>query len=191
MTSGTVLFTFWITTFLTGKFVFKDGEYTDGKIISVIGAGLIAATSCTFLDSQWFSAVEYIVFTSSQFFLSFNIWAMLKWSNDDSKYADRWLLLIAYMTGVSIGAHLLALLGLPAIAVIFYYKKFKKTTVLGWVAAVACGFFLIGLYMKYIISYTLSYFASMDLFFVNTLNMPFNSGVIFGTLLVVVVITAD
>ena len=96
------------------------------KIISVIGAGLIAATSCTFLDSQWFSAVEYIVFTSSQFFLSFNIWAMLKWSNDDSKYADRWLLLIAYMTGVSIGAHLLALLGLPAIAVIFYYKKIQK-----------------------------------------------------------------
>ena len=188
MTSGTVMFTFWITTSLTGKFVFKDEEYTPGQIISVLGAGLIAATSCTFLDSQWFSAVEYIVFTSSQFFLSFNVWAMLKWYDDDTKYADRWLVLIAYMTGVSIGSHLLALLGLPALAVIFYYKKFKETTIQGWVAAVAIGFFLIGLYMKYIISYTLSYFASMDLFFVNSLGMPFNSGVVFGSLLILVVI---
>ncbi len=188
MTSGTVMFTFWITTSLTGKFVFKDGEYRTGQIISVLGAGLIAAASCTFLDSQWFSAVEYIVFTSSQCFLSFNIWAMLKWYDDDSPRADHWLVLIAYITGVSIGSHLLALLGIPALAVIFYYKKFKNTTVLGWIGAVAIGFFLIGLYMKYIISYTLSYFSSMDLFFVNTLNLPFNSGVVFGSLLILLVI---
>ena len=188
MTSGTVLFTFWITTTLTGKFVFKDGQYTTGQIISVIGAGLIAATACTFLDSQWFSAVEYIVFTSSQFFLSFNIWAILKWYEDDGKYSDRWLLLIAYMTGVSIGAHLLALLGLPAIAVMVYYKKVKNTTILGWIGAVAAGFFLIGLYMKYIISYTLSCCAYMDLFFVNTLGMPFNSGVLVGGIVVAIVL---
>jgi hypothetical protein len=190
MTSGTVLFTFWITTLLTGKYVFKDGEYSTPQIITVLGAGLVAAGACCFLDSQWFSAVEYIVFTSSQCFLSFNIWAMLKWSEDDSKYADFWLVLIAYMTGVSIGAHLLALLGLPALSVIFYYKKFKNTTVWGWIAAVAIGFILIGLYMKYIISYTLSYFASMDLFFVNTLGLPFNSGVVFGSLLVAIVIAS-
>jgi hypothetical protein len=189
MASGTVMFTYWITTNLTSKYVFKDGEeYTTAQIITVIGAGLIAATCCCFLDSQWFSAVEYIVFTSSQCFLSFNIWAILKWYDDKSERADHWLVLIAYMTGVSIGAHLLALLGLPAVAVAIYYKKFKNTTVLGWVAAVAAGFFMIGLYMKYIISYTLSYFSSMDQFFVNTLNMPFNSGVVFGTLLVVAVI---
>ena len=188
MTSGTVLFTFWITTSLTGRFIFKDGEYTTGRIIAVLGSGLIAATSCTFVDSQWFSAVEYIVFTSSQCFLSFNIWAILKWYDDNSERADHWLVLIAYVTGVSIGAHLLALLGLPAIAVTIYYKKFKKATVGGWIAAVAAGFFMIGLYMKYIISYTLSYFASMDQFFVNTLGMPFNSGVLFGTLLIVVVL---
>ncbi len=190
MASGTVMFTFWITTALTGRFIFKDGEYTTTRIINVIGAGLIAAAACTFLDSQWFSAVEYIVFTSSQFFLSFNIWLILKWYSDDSKYADRWLVLLAYITGVSIGSHLLALLGLPAIAVMIYYKKAKTTTIWGWLGAVAAGFFMIGLYMKYIISYTLSYFASMDLFFVNSLGMPFNSGVVFGTLLVAVVIGA-
>ena len=191
MASGTVMFTFWITTALTGRFVFKkDDDYSTANIIGVIGAGLIAAASCTFVDSQWFSAVEFIVFTSSQFFLSLNIWLIMRWYDDDSKYADRWLVLIAYVTGVSIGSHLLALLGLPAIAVMIYYKKFKNTTVWGWLGAVAVGFFMIGLYMKYIISYTLSYFASMDLFFVNTLGMPFNSGVLFGTLLVVVVIAA-
>ena len=77
MAAGTVLFSFWITTNLTGRFVFNDGNYTPGRIISVLGAGVISATSCTFLDSQWFSAVEFIVFTSSQFFLSFNIWLIL------------------------------------------------------------------------------------------------------------------
>ena len=190
MTSGTVMFTYWITTNLTGKFVFRDGEYTTGGIITVLGAGVIAATSCCFLDSQWFSAVEYIVFTSSQCFLSFNIWAILKWYDDDSDRADYWLVLIAYITGVSIGSHLLALLGLPAIAVAIYYKKFKRTTAWGWIAAVSAGFFMIALYMKYIISYTLSYFAYMDLFFVNSLNMPFNSGVVFGTLLVIAVLVS-
>lgn len=190
MASGTVMFTFWITTALTGRYIFKNAEYTTARTIVVIGAGLIAAASCTFLDSQWFSAVEYIVFTSSQFFLAFNIWLILKWYADDSRYADRWLVLLAFITGVSIGSHLLALLGLPAIAVIIYYKKAKKTSVWGWLGAVAAGFFMVGLYMKYIISYTLSYFASMDLFFVNTLGMPFNSGVVFGTLLVAVVIGA-
>jgi len=189
--AGTVMFTFWISTALTGRFVFKSEEdYTTGNMIAVLGAGLIAAASCCFLDSQWFSAVEYIVFTSSQFFLTLNIWLILKWYADDSDDADRWLVLLAYSTGVSIGAHLLALLGLPAISVIIYYKKFKKTTILGWIGAVAVGFFMIGLYMKYIISWTLSYFSSMDLFFVNTLHMPFNSGVLAGTLLVVVVIAA-
>ena len=190
MASGTVMFTFWITSRLTGRYVFKDGNYTTSRIISVIGAGAIAAACCCFLDSQWFSAVEYIVFTSSQCFLSFNIWAIMKWYDDDSKYADYWLVLIAYVTGVSIGAHLLALLGLPAVAVVIYYKKFKDTTILGWIAAVACGFGLIGMYMKYIISYTLSYSANMDRFFVNTLGMPFNSGVIAGGLLVLIVIAA-
>lgn len=190
MASGTVMFTFWITTTLTRWYVMKDGEYTTGRIVTVLGAGLIAATADCFLDSQWFSAVEFIVFTSSQCFLMFNTWAILKWYEDDSKYSDRWLVLIAFMTGVSIGAHLLALLGLPGVAVVIYYKKFKKTTPLGWIAAVILGFGLIMMYMKYIISYTLSYSAQMDLFFVNTLGMGFNSGVLVGGLIVVVVIAS-
>ena len=187
MTAGAVLFTFWTITALARKIVMKDGNYTAARMVTVFGAGLVAATAATFLDSLWFSAVEGEVYATSQFFMSFILWAMMKWDADDSKYADHWLVLIAYMTGVSIGVHLLSLLALPAMAMIFYYKKFK-TTVLGWFAAAAIGFLVLGMYMKYIISYTLSYMAGMDLFFVNTLGLPFNSGVLFGVVLVIVVL---
>ncbi len=186
-TAASVMFTFWTVTALARKFVFKDGNYTTGGIITVIGAGLVAAASCTFLDSLWFSAVEGEVYALSQFFMSFIFWAIMKWEADDSKYADHWLVLISYMTGLSIGVHLLSLLALPAIALVYYYKKFK-TTLTGWMAAAGIGFLILGLYMKFIISFTQSYLAGMDLFFVNTLNLPFNSGVIFGLLLLVAVL---
>ena len=190
MTAGAVLFTFWTTTALARKFVFRDGEYTTARIITVIGAGLIAGTCCTFLDSQWFSAVEGEVYATSQFFQSFIFWAIMKWDADEGPYADHWLVLIAYMTGVSIGVHLLSLLALPAIAIVFYYKKFKNPTIIGWIVSAGLGFLILGMYMKYIISYTLSYLANMDLFFVNTMGLGFNSGVLFGAILIIVVLVS-
>ena len=189
-TAGAVLFTFWTTTALGRKFLVKDGEYTDGKTLAIIGAGLIAATACTFLDSLWFSAVEGEVYALSQFFMSFVVWAIMKWDADDSPYADHWLVLIAYMTGLSIGVHLLSLLALPALAVVYYYKRYKNTTFMGWIAAVAVGFVILGVYMKFIISFTQSYLAGMDLFFVNTLGTGFNSGIVFGILLLVAVLVS-
>ena len=186
-TAGAVLFTFWTVTALARKVVIKDGAYTTGQIITVLGAGLIAAGCCTFLDSLWFSAVEGEVYALSQFFMSFIVWAIMKWDADDSKYADHWLVLVAYMTGLSIGVHLLSLLALPFISMVYYYKRFKST-VTGWLIAVVSGFAILGLYMKFIISFTQSYLAGMDLFFVNSLSLPFNSGVIFGMLLVVAVL---
>ncbi|MCW5907721.1 MAG: DUF2723 domain-containing protein [Chitinophagales bacterium] len=177
-TAGAVLFTFWTTTALARKVVMKDGNYTDGKILAVLGAGLIAATACTFLDSLWFSAVEGEVYALSQFFMSLIVWAMVKWDADESPYADHWLILIAYMTGLSIGVHLLSLLALPAIALIYYYRKYKPSLI-GWFGAVAVGFVILGVYMKFIISYTQAFLAGFDKFFVNSLGMPFNSGVAF------------
>jgi hypothetical protein len=188
-TAGAVMFTFWTVTALARKVIMKDGNYTDGRIFTVLGAGLIAAASCTFVDSSWFSAVEGEVYALSQFFLSLIVWIMVKWDADDSPHADHWLVLIAYMTGLSIGVHLLSLLALPAIALIYYYKRFKTTTV-GWMGAIAIGFLVLGLYMKFIISFTQSYLAGMDLFFVNTLGMGFNSGIVFGVALLVAVIVS-
>ncbi len=186
-TAAAVMFTFWTTTAFARKFVMKDGNYTTGRIITVIGAGLVAATSCCFLDSLWFSAVEGEVYAMSQFFMSFILWAITKWDSDNSPYADHWLILIAYMTGLSIGVHLLSLLALPAIVLVYYYKK-NKPTITGWFIAVAVGFLVLGLYMKFIISFTQSYLAGMDLFFVNTIGTGFNSGIVFGILLLLAVI---
>lgn len=178
-TAGAVMFTFWTTTAFARKYLVKDGQYTDGKTLAIIGAGIIAAASCTFLDSLWFSAVEGEVYALSQFFMSFVVWAIMKWDADDSPYADHWLILIAYMTGLSIGVHLLSLLALPALAVIYYYKRYKNTTVTGWIAAVAVGFVILGVYMKFIISYTQTFLSSFDKLFVNSFGLPFNSGAIF------------
>lgn len=175
-TAGAVLFTFWTTTALARKVVMKDGEYTTGRTFTVLAAGLIAAGCCTFLDSLWFSAVEGEVYALSQFFLSFIVWAIVKWDSDDSPYADHWLVMIAYMAGLSIGVHLLSLLAFPAIALIYYYRKYKPS-IIGWFGAVAAGFVILGVYMKFIISYTQAFLAGFDKFFVNTMNMPFNSGV--------------
>lgn len=186
-TAGSVMFLFWTVTALARKVVIKDNDFSTANIITVIGAGLVAAGCCTFLDSLWFSAVEGEVYALSQFFMSLIFWAIMKWDADDSKYADHWLVLIAYMTGLSIGVHLLSLLALPAITLVYYYKRFK-TTLSGWIAAAAIGFLVLGLYMKFIISFTQSYLAGMDLFFVNTVGLPFNSGVIFGLLLLVAVL---
>jgi tetratricopeptide (TPR) repeat protein len=188
-TAGAVMFTFWTVTALARKVIMKDGNYTDERTFTVLGAGLIAAASCTFVDSSWFSAVEGEVYALSQFFLSLIVWIMVKWDADDSPHADHWLVLIAYMTGLSIGVHLLSLLALPAIALIYYYKRFKTTTV-GWMGTIAIGFLVLGLYMKFIISFTQSYLAGMDLFFVNTLGMGFNSGIVFGVALLVAVIVS-
>jgi hypothetical protein len=185
-TSASVLFCYWSVTMLVGKIAFKDKQYTTGQQIMVVGSGLIAALSCTFLDSLWFSAVEGEVYALSQFFWSFIVWAILKWDESEDKYADRWLLLIAYMTGLSIGVHLLSLLTLPFVALIYYFKKKKgKPNFGGIIIAGLVGFVIPGLYMKFIISFTQSYFAGLDLLFVNTLSLPFNSGVIFGVVLLV------
>ncbi|MFN8299540.1 MAG: DUF2723 domain-containing protein [Chitinophagales bacterium] len=189
-TAGAVMFTFWTTTALARKVVLKAGEeITNGQIFTIIGAGLIAATCATFVDSLWFSAVEGEVYALSQFFMSLIIWAMMKWDADDSPYADHWLVMIAYMTGLSIGVHLLSLLALPAIALIYYYKRFK-TTLVGWLIAGATGMFILGFYMKFIISFTQSYLAGMDLFFVNSVGLGFNSGIIVGALLVIALLVS-
>jgi hypothetical protein len=188
-TAGAVMFTFWTVTALARKVVMKGGEYTSGQIATVMGAGLIAAASCTFLDSLWFSAVEGEVYALSQFFMSLIFWIIMKWEADDSKHADHWLVVIAYMTGLSIGVHLLSLLALPAISMVYYYKRFK-TTLVGWISAAVIGFLILGLYMKFIISFTQSYLSGMDLLFVNSLGMGFNSGLVFGVLLLVAVVAS-
>ncbi len=180
-TALSIMFCYWSVTMLASKVFLKneDTDYTTTNIISVVGAGVIAAGCATFLDSLWFSAVEGEVYALSQFFLSFIVWAILKWDASDDKYADRWLVLIAYMVGLSIGVHLLSLLALPFIAVVYYYKRSEKPNFLGFVLASAAGFVILGFAMKFVISYTQAFLAGFDKLFVNSFGLPFWSGAAF------------
>ena len=127
--SFTILFLFWTITLLGRKILGKTSlELTQGQTLAVMGAGIIGALTYTFSDSFWFSAVEGEVYAMSSFFTAFVFWAILKWELvDDDSRANQWLILIAYMMGLSIGVHLLNLVTIPALAFIVYFKKYKPT----------------------------------------------------------------
>jgi len=184
-TAASIMFCYWSVVLLAKKVFVKQGELpTTSEAIAIMGAGVIAAASATFLDSLWFSAVEGEVYALSQFFLAIIVWAILKWEDSESQYADRWILFIAYMVGLSIGVHLLSLLALPFIAVVYYFKKHKYSH-LGMLLAAGAGFVILGFAMKFVISYTQAFMAGFDKFFVNSLGMPFYSGVVFFFILLI------
>lgn len=180
----TSLFLFWSIT-LFGRKLLKlgnDAEIETGHIWTLMGAGLVGAMAYTFSDSAWFSAVEAEVYAMSSFFTAFVIWAMLKWDviEDESK-ANRWLLLIFYMMGLSIGIHLLNLVTIPALALIYYFKKYKPTT-WGVVAAMLVSLLIIFFINDIIIPGLPSIAGKFEVIFVNSLGLPFGSGAIFFTL---------
>jgi hypothetical protein len=126
----TILFLFWSITYLAKKMITKatDAQLTDAKIFTILGSGLVGALAYTFSDSFWFSAVEGEVYAMSSFFTAIVFWAMLRWEAvAEEKSALRWLILIAFLIGLSIGVHLLNLLAIPALALIYYFKKYETT----------------------------------------------------------------
>lgn len=184
------LFCFWSATAIGRKiFLKEESDYSAGNIIAVLGAGTIAGLVCTFSDSLWFSAAEGEVYALSMFFMTFIVWAALKWDADDSPNADRWLVLIAFMVGVSTGVHLLSMLVIPFVALIVYFKKFKPSLP-GFAAAFGVSFVLIGFVMKGIIAGIPAIYAKADLLFVNSLGMGFNSGVIFASVVMISLLIA-
>ena len=184
-TAFCTLFFFWSSVMLLKMvFVKKREEVDETKMYLILFGSFIAALAATFLDSMWFNALEGEVYAFSVFFMAFNVWAILKWNEDDSPKADYWLLLIAVCTGMSIGVHLLSLLVFPIIALIFYYKRFK-TTILGAFISFVISVVLIQVVMKVVLSMTSSFLGKMDLLFVNSFGLPFYSGTVFGIILIV------
>ena len=181
------LFTFWSITLLGRKLLKLTTPelLTDNKTLLLMGAGFVGAMANTFADSIWFSAVEAEVYAMSSAFTAFVVWAMLKWDviEDESK-ANRWLILISYMVGLSIGVHLLNLVTLPALGLIFYFKKYKPTT-WGVIATLGVSGLLIIFINDFIIPGLPSLAGYFEVFFVNTLGLFFGSGVIFFSLLVI------
>ncbi|NOR87996.1 MAG: DUF2723 domain-containing protein [Bacteroidales bacterium] len=174
--SFTVLFLFWTITILAKKLV-GGKEMNDNKAYAIFASGAIGALAFTFTDSFWFSAVEGEVYAMSSLFTAVVFWAILKWEEvSDTPYANRWIILIAYLMGLSIGVHLLNLLAIPAITYIVYFKKYKKIDIKGFVLAGLIGIMLLAFIMYLIIPTTVRLAGAFELFFVNSLGLPFNSG---------------
>ncbi|PID95088.1 MAG: hypothetical protein CSA95_01415 [Bacteroidetes bacterium] len=178
--SFTILFLFWSITMLAQKIFVKAGEkMSQSQGIIVLGAGVVGALAFTFSDSFWFSAVEGEVYAMSTMFTALVFWAILRWERvAHEEGAERWLLLIAFLVGLSIGVHLLNLLAIPAIALIYYFKKFSVTPK-GTILTILASFFLIAFIMYGIIPMVVKLAGSFELFFVNTLGLPFNTGTVF------------
>jgi len=175
----TILFLFWTITHLTRKLLVRSKEeMTLSQTILILGSGLVGALAYTFSDTFWFSAVEGEVYASSSLFTAVVFWLILKWEDHaDAPHADRWLILIAYLMGLSIGVHLLNLLCIPAIVLVYYYKKFPNPTLKGTIYALLVSFVLILIMMYGIVQGLVKVCGWFELFFVNTLKMPYNTGV--------------
>jgi len=172
----TILFLFWSITHLTKKLVKADNNTQLSDTLTIIGSGMVGALAYTFSDSFWFSASEGEVYAMSSFFTAFVFWAMLKWEDAaDQPHSIRWIVLIAFMIGLSIGVHLLNLLAIPAITLIFYFKKYKPTTK-GIITALIISVVMLGLIMSVIIPWIVKLAGLFELFFVNTIGLPFNIG---------------
>ena len=176
----TVLFLFWSVTHLCKKFFVKSAEEDDlHKTILIMGAGAVAALTFTFSDSFWFSAVEAEVYGMSSFFTAFVFWAILKWENiEDDSDANKWLIFIAYMMGLSIGVHLLNLVTIPALALIVYFKRFKEITPLGIVATLAISAAILLTILIGVIPGLPSLAARFEIYFTNSFGAPFYTGII-------------
>lgn len=172
-----ILFLFWSITHLALKITGKD-NLKPYQLVAVLGSGLVGALAYTFSDTFWFSAVEGEVYASSSLFTAIVFWAILKWENvANERYANRWLILIAYLMGLSIGVHLLNLLAIPAIVLVYYFARYRTTTK-GVIVALGVGTIILGSVMYGIIPGAISLASKFELFFINTIGMPYNSGIL-------------
>ncbi|HRP90393.1 MAG TPA: DUF2723 domain-containing protein [Edaphocola sp.] len=187
----TILFLYWSITHFAKRLIKteEEGKYSSASLISIIGAGVVGALAYTFTDTFWFSAVEGEVYATSSFFTALVFWCILKWEESNDVYADRWLILIAYLIGLSIGVHLLSLLAIPTIALVYYFKRYQPTLKGGLLAYFLGGIVL--LIVQYgVIQYIPIWASWFELRFVNGMGMPINSGAIFFLILFAVIIAA-
>lgn len=193
LSATTILFLFWSITHLTRRLIMKDWScLTTPKLIAIEASGLVGALIYTFSDTFWFSAVEGEVYAYSSAFTAIVFWLILKWEDKaDEAHSDRWLVLIAYMTGLSIGVHLLNLLCIPAIVLVYCYRRFPNIELKGSLIALIVSFVIVAAVLYGVVPGIITVGGWFELFFVNTLGCPFNTGeVVYISLLVATVIWA-
>jgi hypothetical protein len=185
----TILFMFWTITLLLKKLVIKNKELSQQKAIAILGSGLVGSLAFTFTDSFWFNAVETEVYAMATLIMSVLFWLGLRWEQDMHKpRGNRWLILISFVIGLSFGVHFMGLLTIPAIGLIYYFKNYKTVTIKNFIIANLVSVAVLLFVFKLLAPNLLRLFSDFEIFFVNSLGLPFNSGSIIAGLLLVAVI---
>ena len=185
----TILFLFWSITHIGWRVAEKSMKSDISHGILVLGSGFVGALAYTFSDSFWFSAVEGEVYALSSLFTAVVFWLVLKWEeNADQPRADKWLILIAYLMGLSIGVHLLNLLAIPAIVLVYYFKKYPYS-VKGFLTAIIISIIILAFVMYGLIQGLIILASKFELLFVNGIGLPYNSGIVFYIILLLGIIT--
>ncbi|MGL6022462.1 MAG: glycosyltransferase family 117 protein [Chitinophagaceae bacterium] len=187
----TILFLFWTITYFTKRLLVKENasELTPQTTLQIMSAGIIGALAYTFSDTFWYSAVEAEVYALSSFFTALTFWAMTKWdlaTLHNDKRADKWIIVIAFTLGLAVGVHLLNLLTIPAMVMVYYFRKYTPSRK-GIIIALLIGCIITGLVQKGAIQWSVQLMAYFDIWFVNSLNLPFYSGMIFCTLIYIMI----
>ena len=183
-----ILFLFWTVTHLARRLVTRGGQtLTTANTVAILGAGAVGALAYTFTDTFWFSAIEGEVYALSSMFTALVVWLMLKWEEQaDEPHASRWIILIAYLMGLSIGVHILNLLCIPALVFIYYFRKTERVTGKGIIYTTLIAAALLIFVNNIIIPYTVWLGAQVDTLFVNTLGLPVNSGMVVFALALII-----
>ena len=183
----TILFLFWTIAMLAKKLLLKKDEVlSQGKAYAILGSSLVGALAYTFSDSFWFSAVEAEVYAMSSLLTALLFWLGLRWEAEmDKPHGNRWLLLISLVVGMSFGVHILSLLVIPPIVFLYIYKNYKELSPKQFVIANIVAILFLAFTFKFLFPFTLRYFSAMELFFINTIGLPFNSGSIIAGLVMV------
>ncbi len=182
----TILFLFWTITAMSKKLIKKTSELSKSTSIAILGSGVVGALAYAFSDSFWFSAVEAEVYAMSSFLMALLFWLGLRWEAEmDTPQGNKWLLLISFIVGLSFGVHILSLLVIPSIVFLYIYKKYKNLNFKQFVIANIVSILVLVFVFKLLFPFTLKYFSALELFFVNSIGLPFNSGSIIAGILLI------
>ena len=183
----TILFMFWTITNLAKKLAKKSNDETEGVSIAILGSALVGSLAYTFSDSFWFSAVEGEVYAMSSFLMAILFWLGLKWESEiNTPRGHKWLVLISFIVGLSFGVHILSLLVIPAIVLLYFFKTYPKITLKTTAIATVISVLVLAFVFKFLFPFTLKFFSVSELFFINSIGLPYNSGSIIAGIVLIV-----
>lgn len=183
----TILFMFWTLTNLTKRMIFKFGKESESSLIAVLGSSFVGSLAYTFSDSFWFSAVEGEVYAMSSFLMALLFWLGLKWESElHLSRGNKWLVLISFVVGLSFGVHILSLLVIPAIVLLYFFKTYKNITIKTTAIATIVSILVLVFVFKFLFPFTLKFFSASELFFINNIGLPYNSGSIIAGIILII-----